>query len=150
MQTWYRLSVNGKLLSTISASLQDGGGNTGDPEQEGGPAKGEGGSSEKAGAECCSEERETRREQVIWPCRSFDPSVTHTFLFWLQCETVVFPPDRKKSLEGIKRKRAEAEEDSDVEDPGMQEDHAAAVESDDEVEYYRQAVGQEPDEGEYN
>lgn len=53
---------------------------------------------------------------------------------------------KKKSLEGIKRKRAEAEEDSEVEDPGMQGDGAAAVESDDDVEYYRQAVGQEPDE----
>uniref|UniRef100_A0A3Q1GJJ9 Peter pan homolog n=1 Tax=Acanthochromis polyacanthus TaxID=80966 RepID=A0A3Q1GJJ9_9TELE len=53
---------------------------------------------------------------------------------------------KKKSLEGIKRKRAEDEEDSEVEDPGMQDDQAAAVESDDEVEYYRQAVGQEPDE----
>uniref|UniRef100_A0AAQ5X764 Brix domain-containing protein n=1 Tax=Amphiprion ocellaris TaxID=80972 RepID=A0AAQ5X764_AMPOC len=53
---------------------------------------------------------------------------------------------KKKSLEGIKRKRAEDEADSEVEDPGMQDDQAAAVESDDEVEYYRQAVGQEPDE----
>ncbi|KAM9394543.1 suppressor of SWI4 1 homolog [Pholidichthys leucotaenia] len=52
---------------------------------------------------------------------------------------------KKKSLEGIKRKRAEAEEDSEVEDPGQQ-DNQAAAESDDEVEYYRQAVGQEPDE----
>uniref|UniRef100_A0A673C7Q1 Peter pan homolog n=1 Tax=Sphaeramia orbicularis TaxID=375764 RepID=A0A673C7Q1_9TELE len=51
--------------------------------------------------------------------------------------------NRKKSLEGIKRKQAEAEEDSEVEDPGL---GAAAVESDDEVEYYRQAVGEEPDE----
>lgn len=49
----------------------------------------------------------------------------------------------------MKKKRAEAEEeDSEVEDPGMQPDEAAAVESDDEVEYYRQAVGAEPDEGE--
>lgn len=54
---------------------------------------------------------------------------------------------RKKSLEGIKRKRAEAEDDSEVEDPGM-EDNRVVVESDDEVEYYRQAVGEEPDEGE--
>ncbi|KAM4534932.1 suppressor of SWI4 1 homolog [Fundulus diaphanus] len=54
--------------------------------------------------------------------------------------------NKKKSLEGIKKKRAEAEEDSEVEDPGMQEDKPAAVESDDDVEYYRQAVGQEPDE----
>ncbi|KAM3863744.1 uncharacterized protein ACN63O_011589 [Diretmus argenteus] len=53
---------------------------------------------------------------------------------------------KKKSLEGIKRKRDEAEEDSEVEDPGMQDDQVAAVESDDEVEYYRQAVGEEPDE----
>ncbi|KAK5856120.1 hypothetical protein PBY51_007739 [Eleginops maclovinus] len=56
--------------------------------------------------------------------------------------------NKKRSMEGIKKKRAEeeAEEDSEVEDPGMQEDRPAAVESDDEVEYYRQAVGQEPDE----
>ncbi|XP_047211995.1 suppressor of SWI4 1 homolog [Girardinichthys multiradiatus] len=54
--------------------------------------------------------------------------------------------NKKKSLEGIKKKRAEAEEDSEVEDPGMQEDRAAAVEPDDDVEYYRQAVGEEPDE----
>lgn len=47
----------------------------------------------------------------------------------------------------MKRKRAEAEEDDEVEDPGMQNDQAAAVESDDEAEYYRQAVGEEPDEG---
>ncbi|XP_072225670.1 uncharacterized protein [Leuresthes tenuis] len=53
---------------------------------------------------------------------------------------------KKKSLEGIKRKQSEAEEDSEVEDPGMQEDKTAAVESDDEAEYYRQAVGEEPDE----
>ena len=32
----------------------------------------------------------------------------------------------------------------------MQDDQANAVESDDEAEYYRQAVGEEPDEGEYN
>lgn len=47
----------------------------------------------------------------------------------------------------MKRKRSEAEEDSEVEDPGMQNEEAAAAESDDEVEYYRQAVGAEPDEG---
>ncbi|XP_070703580.1 suppressor of SWI4 1 homolog [Pempheris klunzingeri] len=54
--------------------------------------------------------------------------------------------NKKKSLDGIKRKHAEAEEDSDVEDPGTQGDQPAAVESDDEAEYYRQAVGEEPDE----
>lgn len=54
--------------------------------------------------------------------------------------------DRKKSLEGMKRKRSPDEEDSEVEDPGMQNQEAAA-DSDDEVEYYRQAVGTEPDEG---
>ncbi|KAF3700032.1 Suppressor of SWI4 1 -like protein [Channa argus] len=53
---------------------------------------------------------------------------------------------KKNSLEGIKRKYAEVEEDSEVEDPGMQDDRVSAVESDDEVEYYRQAVGEEPDE----
>ncbi|XP_034567344.1 suppressor of SWI4 1 homolog [Notolabrus celidotus] len=55
--------------------------------------------------------------------------------------------NKKKSLAGIKRKHVEAEEeDSEVEDPGRQDDRPAAVESDDEVEYYRQAVGEEPDE----
>ncbi|KAM6913526.1 suppressor of SWI4 1 homolog [Lycodopsis pacificus] len=54
--------------------------------------------------------------------------------------------NKKKSLEGIKRKHAEEEEDSEVEDPGMQDNEVAVVESDDEVEYYRQAVGLEPDE----
>ncbi|XP_026181754.1 suppressor of SWI4 1 homolog [Mastacembelus armatus] len=53
---------------------------------------------------------------------------------------------KKRSMEGIKRKFSDAKEDSEVEDPGMQDDQAAAAESDDEVEYYRQAVGQEPDE----
>uniref|UniRef100_A0A1A8J3H1 Peter pan homolog n=1 Tax=Nothobranchius kuhntae TaxID=321403 RepID=A0A1A8J3H1_NOTKU len=53
---------------------------------------------------------------------------------------------KKKTLEGIKRKRAEAESDSEVEDPGLQGNQAAEVESDDDVEYYRQAVGEEPDE----
>lgn len=46
----------------------------------------------------------------------------------------------------MKRKRSGAEEDSEVEDPGVQNEEAAA-DSDDEVEYYRQAVGAEPDEG---
>ncbi|CAL8265329.1 unnamed protein product [Gadus morhua 'NCC'] len=53
---------------------------------------------------------------------------------------------KNKSLEGIKRKREE-EEDSEVEDPGVQGDKVPVVESDDEAEYYRQAVGQEPEEG---
>uniref|UniRef100_A0AAR2IZ52 Brix domain-containing protein n=1 Tax=Pygocentrus nattereri TaxID=42514 RepID=A0AAR2IZ52_PYGNA len=56
---------------------------------------------------------------------------------------------RKKSLEGMKKKRQQegaGSDDSEVEDPGMQEDQAAAEESEDEAEYYRQAVGQEPDE----
>lgn len=35
-----------------------------------------------------------------------------------------------------------------MEDPGLQDGQKAAVESDDEAEYYRQAVGEEPDEGE--
>lgn len=64
----------------------------------------------------------------------------------MKCKTVFFFSSyRKKSLQGIKRKQAEAEEDSEVEDPGVQDDRPV-VESDDEVEYYRQAVGEEPDE----
>ncbi|KAJ3600465.1 hypothetical protein NHX12_031446 [Muraenolepis orangiensis] len=55
--------------------------------------------------------------------------------------------NKHKSLEGMKRKRQEDEEDSEVEDPGVQGDKVPVVESDDEAEYYRQAVGQEPEEG---
>jgi len=51
---------------------------------------------------------------------------------------------KKKSLAG-KKQRAEDEEDSEVEDPGLQDDQAPDVESDDEAEYYKQAVGEEPD-----
>ncbi|XP_017310249.2 suppressor of SWI4 1 homolog [Ictalurus punctatus] len=57
--------------------------------------------------------------------------------------------NRKKSLEGMKRKwqqEVAASDDSEVEDPGMQEDKPEAEESEDEAEYYRQAVGEEPDE----
>ncbi|KAJ6654543.1 hypothetical protein lerEdw1_006850 [Lerista edwardsae] len=54
---------------------------------------------------------------------------------------------RKKSLEGIKRKKKQAEGgDSDAEDPGMQEGQNADELSDDDTEYYRQEVGEEPEE----
>ncbi|XP_061158592.1 suppressor of SWI4 1 homolog [Syngnathus typhle] len=54
---------------------------------------------------------------------------------------------KKKSLAGLKKKQGDEDKDSEVEDPGAQDDRAAtAVESDDEAEYYRQAVGEEPDE----
>ncbi|XP_066470530.1 suppressor of SWI4 1 homolog [Tiliqua scincoides] len=54
---------------------------------------------------------------------------------------------RKKSLEGIKRKKKQEEgSDSDAEDPGMQEDQNADEPSDDDTEYYRQEVGEEPEE----
>ncbi|KAJ0001267.1 hypothetical protein NQD34_006287 [Periophthalmus magnuspinnatus] len=53
--------------------------------------------------------------------------------------------NKLKSLEGIKKKHTDADEDSEVEDPGAQDDTVNA-DSDDEVEYYRQAVGQDPDE----
>ncbi len=51
-------------------------------------------------------------------------------------------------MEGIKRKRQQDGQvsDDEVEDPGNPEDKAPA-ESEDEAEYYRQAVGEEPDEG---
>lgn len=53
---------------------------------------------------------------------------------------------RKKSLAGMKRK-TEVGGDSDAEDPGMQEQQNVDEPSDDDVEYYRQEVGEEPDEG---
>lgn len=62
------------LLSVVVysvCSLKDRGGNTGDPEQEGGPAKGEGRQEEKTRAECCKEKTETRREQVSRSWREF-------------------------------------------------------------------------------
>lgn len=54
-------------------------------------------------------------------------------------------------MAGIKRKRQEEEEhDPEVEDPGNQDNRPLVVESDDEAEYYRQAVGEKPDEGMYS
>uniref|UniRef100_J3S126 Suppressor of SWI4 1-like protein n=1 Tax=Crotalus adamanteus TaxID=8729 RepID=J3S126_CROAD len=54
---------------------------------------------------------------------------------------------RKKSLAGMKRKTEQAVGgDSDAEDPGMQEQQNVDEPSDDDVEYYRQEVGEEPDE----
>uniref|UniRef100_A0A8C8SDQ0 Brix domain-containing protein n=1 Tax=Pelusios castaneus TaxID=367368 RepID=A0A8C8SDQ0_9SAUR len=52
---------------------------------------------------------------------------------------------RKQSLAGIKRKQGE-DGDSDAEDPGIPEDQDPADQSDDDVEYYRQEVGEEPEE----
>lgn len=46
-----------------------------------------------------------------------------------------------------KKKQQAQDDDSDVEDPGMQEDQNADAPSDDDTEYYRQEVGEEPDEG---
>ncbi|XP_046493679.1 suppressor of SWI4 1 homolog [Equus quagga] len=54
---------------------------------------------------------------------------------------------RKKSLAGIKRARADG--DSDAEDPGAPPEEEGAgqrEEEEDEAEYFRQAVGEEPDE----
>ncbi|XP_063150375.1 suppressor of SWI4 1 homolog [Candoia aspera] len=54
---------------------------------------------------------------------------------------------RKKSLVGMKRKTEQvAGGDSDAEDPGMQEQQNVEEPSDNDVEYYRQEVGEEPDE----
>lgn len=55
---------------------------------------------------------------------------------------------RKKSLAGMKRKTDQAVGgDSDAEDPGMQGQQNVEEPSDDDMEYYRQEVGEEPDEG---
>nr|XP_010952595.2 uncharacterized protein LOC105068431 isoform X2 [Camelus bactrianus] len=56
---------------------------------------------------------------------------------------------KKKSLAGMKRARAEADGDSDAEDPGAPPEAEGAnqrEEEEDEAEYFRQAVGEEPDE----
>lgn len=49
----------------------------------------------------------------------------------------------------MKRARAEADGDSDAEDPGAppEAERAGQQEEEDEAEYFRQAVGEEPDEG---
>lgn len=50
----------------------------------------------------------------------------------------------------MKRARAEADGDSDAEDPGAPpeaEGTSQQEEEEDEAEYFRQAVGEEPDEG---
>ncbi|XP_029399698.1 suppressor of SWI4 1 homolog isoform X3 [Mus pahari] len=56
---------------------------------------------------------------------------------------------KKKSLAGIKRARARADGDSDAEDPGAPPETVGASQPEDEeddAEYFRQAVGEEPDE----
>ncbi|XP_044110185.1 suppressor of SWI4 1 homolog isoform X4 [Neovison vison] len=56
---------------------------------------------------------------------------------------------RKKSLAGMKRARAGVDGDSDAEDPGVPPESEGAgqpEEEEDEAEYFRQAVGEEPDE----
>uniref|UniRef100_A0A8C0XNE2 Brix domain-containing protein n=1 Tax=Castor canadensis TaxID=51338 RepID=A0A8C0XNE2_CASCN len=56
---------------------------------------------------------------------------------------------KKKSLAGMKRSRAGADGDSDAEDPGAPpeaEGPSRQGEEEDEAEYFRQAVGEEPDE----
>ncbi|XP_007951816.2 suppressor of SWI4 1 homolog [Orycteropus afer afer] len=56
---------------------------------------------------------------------------------------------KKKSVAGMKRTRAEAGGDSDAEDPGAPpeaEGTGPPEEEEDEAEYFRQAVGEEPDE----
>lgn len=56
---------------------------------------------------------------------------------------------KKKSLAGMKRARARADGDSDAEDPGAPPEAAGASqleEEEDDAEYFRQAVGEEPDE----
>lgn len=61
-----------------------------------------------------------------------------------------FLSSRKKSLAGMKRARAGADGDSDAEDPGAPPEAAGASrneEEEDDAEYFRQAVGEEPDEG---
>lgn len=64
--------------------------------------------------------------------------------------TPTHSPSRKKSLAGIKRARARADGDSDAEDPGAPPEAVGASQPEDEeddAEYFRQAVGEEPDEG---
>lgn len=65
------------------------------------------------------------------------------------CHTDQHPSSRKKSLAGMKRSRAEADGDSDAEDPGAppEAEGVGQQEEEDEAEYFRQAVGKEPDEG---
>ncbi|XP_014652412.1 PREDICTED: suppressor of SWI4 1 homolog [Ceratotherium simum simum] len=56
---------------------------------------------------------------------------------------------KRKSLAGMKRARAGADGDSDAEDPGAPAEEGGAgqqEEEEEEAEYFRQAVGEEPDE----
>ncbi|CAI9536363.1 unnamed protein product [Staurois parvus] len=55
--------------------------------------------------------------------------------------------NKNRSLSGMKRKKGEDDnEDSEVEDPGMSgEQNPADLSEDDDAEYYRQEVGEEPD-----
>ncbi|PIO39731.1 hypothetical protein AB205_0046480, partial [Aquarana catesbeiana] len=53
---------------------------------------------------------------------------------------------KNRSMAGMKRKKGEDDEDSEVEDPGLSgEQDPANLSEDDDAEYYRQVVGEEPD-----
>lgn len=58
-----------------------------------------------------------------------------------------FLSSRKKSLAGMKQARAGTDGDSDAEDPGAPPEAVGASQEEDDAEYFRQAVGEEPDEG---
>ncbi|KAF7690988.1 hypothetical protein HF521_011285 [Silurus meridionalis] len=70
----------------------------------------------------------------------------------MQEQNIAFKDEKREennTLKGMKRKwqkEEAASDDSEVEDTGMQEDQPEAEESEDEAEYYRQAVWEEPDE----
>lgn len=54
--------------------------------------------------------------------------------------------NKNRSMAGMKRKKGEDDEDSEVEDPGLSgEQDPANLSEDDDAEYYRQVVGEEPD-----
>ncbi|XP_056426586.1 suppressor of SWI4 1 homolog [Hyla sarda] len=62
----------------------------------------------------------------------------------VQRKTEMKEDNKKRSLAGMKRKQPEdGEDDDEVEDPGAQD--PAEVSDDDDAEYYRQSVGEEPD-----
>lgn len=128
-------------MNCFFLSAQDRGGAAGHTGSQGGEAAAQGPEAGPAGPECPAQAGAARGPQVCGRRVGRVPGAG--------CYTDHHSSSRKKSLAGMKRARAEADGDSDAEDPGAppEAERAGQQEEEDEAEYFRQAVGEEPDEG---
>lgn len=92
-----------------------------------------------------------QRKQELREAHKYAKAVGRT-VGWRLCKLkpLSLLSSRKKSLAGMKRARAGTDGDSDAEDPGAPPEAVGTnqnEEDEDDAEYFRQAVGEEPDEG---